>query len=284
MFTVRQILKCLVIVSFVLIHASFGYANSPAPRFKHVVYLVLENEDYPDIIKNELFKKWAAQGANFTNFMAETHPSQPNYIAMISGDTLGVKDDGLVDINGRHLGDLLEEKGLDWRVYAEDFPGNCFLGKISGEYARRHVPFLSFKNVQLDSKRCSKIGDYKNLLSDWHSNKLPAFSMIIPNNRNNGHDTKIDFTANWLKQNFDAVFSNPQMMADTLVIITFDEGNRSPKNQIYTVLIGPSVIAGSQQGDKHSHYSLLRLIEDEFGLGSLGKGDFNSPVITQIWK
>jgi len=57
-----------------------------------------------------------------------------------------------------------------------------------------------------------------------------------------------------------------------------------PKIKSNTVLIGPGVISGSQLADQHNHYSLLRMIEDEFGLGNLGKADFNSPAITQFWK
>ena len=35
----------------------------------------------------------AHQGANLTGMYALTHPSQPNYVALFSGGTQGVRDD-----------------------------------------------------------------------------------------------------------------------------------------------------------------------------------------------
>ena len=262
---------------------STSRAATQSPRFKRVIYIVLENQDYRDVYKNAIFKKWADQGANFTRFFAQTHPSQPNYIAMVAGDTLGVKTNGNVNVDAKHFGDLLEEKGLDWRTYAEDFPGNCFLGSTSGAYSRRHVPFLSFVNIQKSPQRCAKILNYDRFVSDWKNNRLAAFNMIIPNNRSNGHDTNIQTAALWIQKNFEELWQNETLMKDTLVVITYDEGSYTLKNQIYTVFLGPSVIPGSTNNDLHTHYSLLRLMEEEWKLGDLGRGDSNASSILQIW-
>lgn len=266
-----------------LLSLTHAHASGNAPRFKRVIYIVLENQDYRDVFKDPLFKKWAQMGSNFTNFFAQAHPSQPNYIAMIAGDTLGVTTNGNVNLDGRHLGDLIEEKGLQWRVYAEDYPGNCFLGTVSGAYARRHVPFLSFKNVQSRSERCAHIVNFQTMLSDWKNNRLANFNMVIPNNKSNGHDTSIATAAQWLQKNFEPMFTNPQLMKDTLVVITYDEGSYKLKNQIYTIFLGPSVVAGSTNNDKHTHYSLIRLLEEEWGLSNLGRGDLSASSILQIW-
>jgi acid phosphatase len=274
--------------SFVLLSqlVAFGpcQANTAAPRFKRVVYIVLENQDYRDVYKNANFKRWAEMGANLTNFFAQTHPSQPNYIAMIAGDTLGVNNNGNWALDGKHLGDLIEEKGLDWRTYAEGFPGNCFLGTTSGDYARRHVPFLSFKNIQNSPSRCSKVVGFESFVSDWRANKLTAFNMVIPNNKSNGHDTNIETAAQWIKKHFEPLMADASLMKDTLVVITYDEGSYVLKNQIYTVLIGPSVIPGSTNNDRHTHYSLIRLLEEEWGLNHLGRGDVSASSLLQIWQ
>lgn len=259
-------------------------ASAPSARFKRVIYIVLENQDYRDVYKNELFKKWAGMGANLTNFFAQVHPSQPNYIAMIAGDTLGVNNNGNWSLDGKHIGDLLEEKGLDWRTYAEDFPGKCFLGTVSGDYARRHVPFLSFKNIQNSPTRCSKIVNFNSFETDWKENKLAAFNLVIPNNKSNGHDTNIETAAQWIKKHFEPHFNDSAFMKDTLVILTYDEGSYVLKNQIYTVLLGSSVTPGVTNNDRHTHYSLIRLMEEEWGLGNLGKGDVAASSILQIWQ
>ncbi len=268
----------------ILFSAPLLRAGTTEPRFQKVIYIVLENKDYRDVLKNTYFKNWAAQGASFTKFFAQTHPSQPNYIAMIAGDTLGVNSNSNVTLNEKHLGDLLEEKHFNWRVYAEDFPRPCYLDATSGAYARRHVPFLSFKNVQQNSQRCARIMNFSNMEKDWKDGKLAEFNMVIPNNKSNGHDTNIAASAAWIHNKFNSFLKNPQLMKDTLVIITYDEGSYTLKNQIYTVLLGPSINPGSTNTDKHTHYSLLRMIEDEWGLNSLGRGDQAAPSVLHIWK
>ena len=54
--------------------------------------------------------KIATQGALFTQFIAEAHPSQPNYVALVSGSTQGVRSDSPVNLDANHIGNLLEQK------------------------------------------------------------------------------------------------------------------------------------------------------------------------------
>ncbi len=253
-------------------------------RFDHVIYMVFENKDYKEVIKNKYYRELFQQGVLFSRFQAETHPSQPNYIAMIAGSTLGVKGNGMVSLNNDHLGDLLEQKGLDWKVYAEDYPEKCFLGSSKGPYARKHVPFLSFKNIQYDPKRCAKIVNFKHLKYDLEKGQLANFNMVIPNNFNNSHDTDIATSSKWLERNFNSFFANPKFMERVLVIITYDEGLKSRNNEIFTVMLGGRVLSGIENQDLHNHYSLLRMIEDEFSLGTLQREDLMATPIQGIWR
>jgi hypothetical protein len=75
-------------------------------------------------------------------------------------------------------------------------------------------------------------------------------------------------------------------MKGTLVVVTFDESHqRSPAqgNRIYTVFLGPMVKA-QRVAAYHTHYDLLRTIEDNFGLCALGAGDEGAKPITAVWK
>ena len=80
---------------------------------------------------------------------------------------LGVSGDGKYDLNDKHVGDLLEAAGLDWRTYAEDFPGKCFTGGSSGKYVRKHNPFMSFTNVTTNPARCAKIENTQRFFQDY---------------------------------------------------------------------------------------------------------------------
>src|SRR5262249_39288622 len=89
------------------------------PSFQKVFVVVLENTDYPTALAQPFLADLAPRGALLTNFFAVTHPSQPNYIAMVAGSTYGVTSSGNVTLNVSHLGDLLEASGRSWKVYAE---------------------------------------------------------------------------------------------------------------------------------------------------------------------
>jgi len=255
------------------------------PRFKKVMIVVLENTDYEDALNQPYLSKLASEGASFSQFTAETHPSQPNYIAMISGDTQGVRGDGNANVSGKHIGDLLEAAGKSWKVYAEDYPGQCFQGSRANDYARKHVPFISFTNVSSNPASCARIVNSSQLDLDIAAGALPDFSFYVPNLKNDGHDTGASFADSWLSTNFKSRLVDPKFSKDLLFITTFDESdNFFGSNQIYTSFYGDSVIPGSKISDATNHYSILRLIEETLGLGSLGQADASASVIHGIWK
>ena len=168
------------------------------PPFGKILIVILENEDESNAIEQPFLKDLARRGAYFTAWAAITHPSQPNYIAMTAGDTHGVKDDGNVDLDVRHVGDLLEARGLKWKVYAEGYPGGCRLDSRIGPYVRKHVPFISFKNVQGDPDRCARIVNASRLFDDIAAGTLAEYSLYVPDRNNDGHDTDVGFADRWL--------------------------------------------------------------------------------------
>ena len=97
------------------------------PSVKHVFVVILENEDV-SAPQQPFLGTLASEGALLANYHALTHPSQPNYIALTAGSAYGITDDNPVTINVRNLADLIENAGLTWKVYAEDYPGDCFTG------------------------------------------------------------------------------------------------------------------------------------------------------------
>ncbi len=168
----------------------------------------------------------------------------------------------------RHLGDLLEERGLTWRAYAENYPGNCYLGVAagspsSGQYVRRHVPFLNFVNVQNNRQRCiDRVVDATVLDADIATGTLPSFALYIPNNRNNGHDTGVAVADQWLQSRFRTLLADPRFISDMLFMVTFDESATFLDAPVYIVFAGPPVAVGRTSTHNYDHYSLLRTIEE----------------------
>ncbi len=260
-------------------------ARAAGPSFKKVVLVVLENTSYDKALAQPFLSSLARRGALLTDLSAETHPSQPNYIAMISGDTQGVRTDRPVTLDARNLGDLLTDAGKTWGVYAEDYPGGCDLSAQSGLYARKHVPFLSFRSVQADPALCARVTDASSFVSDLQGGTLPDFSLFIPNLDDDGHQTGVAAADRWMSSYFGPLLQSPAFSSGgVLLIVTFDENDRAAGNQVYTALYGASVAPGSTSDMPYSHYSLLRTIEQGLGLGDLGAGDASASPVTGVWR
>lgn len=253
-------------------------------NIKRVIIVTLENGSPDKAFRQPYMNELAKRGAFFSHYHAITHPSQPNYIAMIAGSTMDVATDRNVTVRGQHLGDLLENAGKTWKVYAEDFPGNCFLGERSGPYARKHVPFISFRNIQSRPDRCRNIVAATEFADDVANGQLPTYSYYVPNLNNDGHDTGLFYADTWLRLTFGPILDNDELMKDTLVIITFDEDDRLHLNRIYTVFIGAAVQPGTFSSRHYDHYSMLKTIEDIFQLGNLGRHDASAETIWDIWQ
>jgi hypothetical protein len=254
------------------------------PAFERVLIVVLENENESDAIEQPFLKSLAARGAYLESYTAITHPSQPNYIAMTAGDVHGVTNDQPVDLDVRHIGDLLEAAGRTWKVYAEGYPGGCALDARVGAYARKHVPFISFVNVQREPERCARIVGASGLLDDVAAGALPDYALYIPDMNNDGHDTNLVFADRWLAATFSPLLDDPGFMEGMLFVVTFDESKRLGGNRIYTALVGDSVVAGSVSKHPWNHYDLLRTIEETFHLGTLGLHDESARPISGIWR
>jgi len=113
-----------------------GTLSSRATTFSNMLVIILENTDFSAAIADPNLKAFASTGVLFNNWLAFGHPSQPNYIAMTSGSANGITSDTTTTINVKNIVDLLDAKGLTWKSYQEDWPGNCFTGTSSGKYFR----------------------------------------------------------------------------------------------------------------------------------------------------
>jgi hypothetical protein len=251
--------------------------------FDRYLVIVLENQDYSSVMKNVYFQNLAKKGTLFTSYYAITHPSYPNYVSMVAGSTFGISSNTQVNLQQTSIADLLEAKGLSWKGYAEDYPGNCYLGSTAASalYVRKHVPLLSFQSIQNDATRCNYVVPASTFQNDWNSRQLPTYSFYTPNMDNDGHDTSVSFSATWLQSFLDPLLQDSVGMNGTLVHITYDEGTGT--NRIYNLLIGPMIKVNQVISTNYDHYSMLRTVEYNFNLGSLGRKDSTAKVIQELW-
>ena len=103
---------------------------APVPSFHHVVVVVFENHERSEIAGSSsapTFAALARRGATLTGYDAVSHPSLPNYLALVSGSTHGISDDCTsCVVSGPSLADTLAAAGRTWKTYAEGLPVGCF--------------------------------------------------------------------------------------------------------------------------------------------------------------
>src|SRR5689334_19858090 len=118
------------------------------PEPAHVVVVVFENKAAEQVLGSPdapYLTSLAASGAEFTDAHAETHPSQPNYVALFSGSTQGVTDDSCpLSLTGDTLAGQLLGAGLTFTGWSEDLPAAGSTVCTAGGYARKHNPWVDF--------------------------------------------------------------------------------------------------------------------------------------------
>lgn len=260
-------------------------ALARVPGVKHIVLAILENRNAEEALRQPFMKQLAQNGASLSNAHALARPSQPNYIALMSGSTHGIRDNANHDVDTSHLGDLIEARGKSWKVYAQGYPGGCFLGRRRGKYVRKHMPMLSFVNVQSDSAHCGRVVSADQFASDHTAQRLPDFALYIPDDGHNAHDGSLEDADRFLAKTFGPLLQDPAFLNDSLLIVTFDEpSSGSLSEPIYMALQGRGVEPGASSSACITHYNLLRTIESALGLGTLGRADALARPIEGIWK
>jgi acid phosphatase len=103
--------------------------------------MAVTNERQPN------FAYFAKKGITLSNLFAVTHPSEPNYMAVVGGEYFGLDGDPFTQVpqNVSTVVDLLENKGISWGLYQEDMPYSGFQGFAwvnqktgANDYVRKH--------------------------------------------------------------------------------------------------------------------------------------------------
>ncbi|HKD12512.1 MAG TPA: alkaline phosphatase family protein [Thermoanaerobaculia bacterium] len=245
------------------------------PRPDHTVVVVMENHSYGDIIGSAeapYINFLRTLGANFTGSFGVAHPSQPNYLALFAGTTEGLTDDSCPHAYAdENLASRLAQAGLTFAGYAESMPSDGYTGCDSGNYARKHNPWVDFTNVPPTANLM-----FSRFPADY--SLLPTVSLVVPNLCSDMHDCSVATGDAWLSKNIDAYVSWA-VSNNSLLVLTFDESD--PSNQIPTLFVGPMVVPGDY-AERIDHYAVLRTLEDIYGLPATANAA-NAPSILDVW-
>jgi len=261
-----------------------GSQPTGSPVVHHVWIVVMENHSYDQVVGSTdapFLNRLAGEFGMATDYHAVARPSEPNYLALVSGSTQGVTDDAIHDITAPTVFDQLEAAGHSWRVYAEHVPGGCFRGATakggpdgSGTYARKHEPAISFTGISASPDRCANIIDFS------HFDPGAAdLNLIVPDMCHDMHDCSVAAGDEWLSGFIPRITGSAAFADGGLLVVTFDEASgRDSSQHVPLVFAGPSVAAGTQETRQATHYDLLRTIQAAFGLGCLEESCHAQPM------
>ncbi len=242
-----------------------------------MVVVVEENRAAQTVLGNSsapFIDSLVRTGANFTRSYAESHPSEPNYLALFSGSTQGVTDDSCPHTyTSDNLAHEVLASGRSFASYSQGLPSRGFTGCRSGDYVRKHAPWVNWPSVPAATSHPAT--DFP---TDFAT--LPALSFVIPDLRHDMHDGTVAEGDRWLQQNLSGYISWARTH-NSLLILTFDEDDHTANNRIATIFVGQRVSPGSY-AERVDHYRLLRTIEDAFALPALGAAAATQPI-TDVW-
>jgi acid phosphatase len=269
-------------VAFATLLVALGAIAVPAsaalPRPAHVVVVIEENHTLAQVVESgdaPYLATVARNGALFTHAHGVTHPSQPNYFALLSGRT-NVNGDGCpargIARDAPNLASELLAAHLTFAAYSEALPAAGFLGCSAGTYARKHAPWTHFTNIPQRLHRP---------LDDLTSfDALPTVTFIVPDVDDDMHDGTVKEADDWAEAHLTSLLKWAALH-DTLVIFTWDEGY-DEHNSIPTMFVGPMVKPG-RYTQRIDHYDVLRTLEALYGLAPSGNAATVAPI-ANVWR
>jgi len=243
----------------------------------------MENHSYNQIIGNPnapYINSLAATYGLATNYYAVATDSLPNRLALIAGRTFGCRS---VDCGGAYRGttivEELESAGLSWAGYFEDLPYRGYAGGSTGGYVQHHNPFVYFSALVTAHSLQTSVRPLSDFIASLRD--PPSFNIIEGTNQHNMHDGTIGEGDIWLSTLVRPILGSADFQHGGVVFITWDEGRNGDRSgcclpsvdggHVPTIVIAAGGKRAFRTSTPYTHYSLLRTIEEGFGLRPLAE-------------
>jgi len=237
----------------------------PSPR---VFVIVMENTGLERALRSSTISSLAERYALFTNYHAVGRPSLPNYLAMTSGSTWDISDDGYHALPATGLGQQLTAAGVTWRAYMEGMSAaGCMRSPYP--YALKHDPFPYYGGACPENVVPFETLDL--------SATAPSFTWITPGLCHDAHDCAVDEAGAWLDDLVSRIVSSRAWHERSVLFIAWDEGDGGDANLVPLIAATSRGLSG-QVATPYDHYSLLATIEDVFHLPRLGEAKTAHPI------
>ncbi len=251
-----------------------------------VFTIVMENHSASQIFGNgdaPFINQLANQNAIAKGYHdSYIHPSEPNYIWMVSGENFGILNDndpgsGNHIGSASHLADQLEGAGLTWKTYQESMGAPCGLSSHD-TYAAKHNPFIYFddingwdgKSVNQNQRCIDHVVDYSAFDADLAAGKLPKYVFITPNLQDDMHDGSIAQGDQWLAREVPKILGTDAFNKGGVLFLLWDEGGGLiAGDDPPMIVISPNVKPGFVSQVSYDESSFLKTVESVLGIESL---------------
>lgn len=243
-----------------------------APTVTKLLVVMEENHSLQQMERDMPYTFGLAKQYGYASYyFALTHPSLPNYVGLVAGQTYGVSDaktPATQPLHGQTVFGQALAHGDTAAVYAESMPAPCATTS-SGAYAVRHNPWTYF--VSERSQCLSHDLPMTAFAPAVQAGQLPQVGMVVPNICHDGHNCPLAQADAWFEKLMKTVFAGPDWRSGHLaVVLTADEDDHYRDNNVLTVVLHPS--QRHHVVDKRlDHYSLTRLWEEVARLPYLGR-------------
>ncbi len=277
-----------IVFTFLLLSVTQRLNAQTVPTPDHVVVVIYENHAFEQIIGsvdapyiNSLANDPYA--ALFTQSYGVTHPSQPNYMYLFSGDNQNVILDFtplsfLLPFSTPNLGAELLQNGKTFAGYSEELPYTGYTGDSVSGYRRKHSPWINWQDGTTNGIPAALNLPLDSFPTDF--DQLPDVSFVIPTLDNDMHDGSINVGDAWLQTHLDA-YAQWCKTHNSLLIFTYDEDDDFHSNRITTIFLGQMVKAG-QYSEHIDHNNVLHVMEDMYGLPHAGNSS-GANTINDCW-
>ncbi len=236
---------------------------SAAPARPHVFVIVMENASLARALAAPAIGALASKYRVATNYHAVARPSLPNYLALTSGSTWGVADDGYHVLPAGGIGAQLSGAGLSWRAYMEGLTaGGCLNSPYP--YAVKHNPFAYYGGACPDN-----VVPLDGLDADL-AGETPQLVWISPGLCHDGHDCALAEAGAWLAELVARIVASASFRERGTLFLVWDEGDGGDDANLVPLIVVTPDPAARRSAERYDHYSLLATIEDTFGLPRLG--------------
>jgi hypothetical protein len=262
-------------------------------------------------------------GAWLTNYHGLTDGSLGDYSAMVSGQFVTCERNNDFsftngDVPGQHachqsvdnLFHQLDGRGVSWQEWTESAANACDMFDHGTTWSRNafvshHSPALYFDDIQahhssedvVPSAECrQKVlaagttapNDMSFFDTALAAGTVGRFDMVIPNDCENGHDVcgthnSVRQFDDFLAREVPKIQASPAFGSDGLIVVVWDEGSDLDPLHVGAALLGPMVKPSTSRA-RLDHYSLLRTLEDGFGIPKHLVHAARAHAFTGIWR